>query len=137
VVAWEDDGEGSREIYLRRWTGQSWEELGRSATGGGISGTPGASVRPSLALDSEGRPAVAWQEETAPGNTEVYFRRWDGKSWVAAAESASRGGISGTPGLSVDPMMALDREGRIVVAWNEWSMGTPEIYLRRWVPPVR
>jgi hypothetical protein len=75
-VAWEDDSSGDYEIYVRRWNGSIWEEVGSgSASGGGISDNDGNSWCPSLAVAPDGRPYVAWHDNSG-GDWEIYVRRW-------------------------------------------------------------
>ncbi len=127
VIAWNDGTSGNFEIYLKRWSGSAWIELGASATGGGISGFAAPSLRPSLALDSTGNPVVAWGE-----NGEIYLKRWNGAAWVDIGGSAADGGISATAGSSLHPSLALDSSDRPVVAWRETTDGNDEVYLKRW-----
>ena len=79
-VAWSDTSAGDAEIYLRRWDGSTWSELGGSASGGGISNNSGDSVWPSVAVGPDGNPWVAWHDDT-PNKTEIYVRRWTGTAW--------------------------------------------------------
>jgi hypothetical protein len=77
-IAWEDDGDGDDEIYVRRWNGSSWEEVGSgSASGGGISNNSGSSRRPALDIAPEpyGTPYVAWYDNSS-GDYEIYVRQW-------------------------------------------------------------
>jgi hypothetical protein len=137
IVAWRDDSSGNTEIYLRRWEAPAWVEIGGSATGGGVSRLPGTSQKPSLALDAEGHPVVAWFEDLE-GSTEIYLRRWDGKAWVDLGGSGLGGGLSREMSRSVDPVVALDARGNPVVVWSCIPRPEPgfpinrEIYLRRW-----
>ena len=63
VIAWEDSDNGNKEIYVRRWNGSGWVEMGSgSASGGGISDTASRSTDPTLAVAADGRPVVAWME---------------------------------------------------------------------------
>ncbi|MCA9951949.1 MAG: hypothetical protein KDE48_20000, partial [Anaerolineales bacterium] len=79
-VAWYDNSSGNYEIYARRWNGLTWEEVGYgSATGGGISNNAGASGYLDLAIDSNGIPYVAWDDDSN-GNQEIYVRRYSGQS---------------------------------------------------------
>ncbi|MBI3856670.1 MAG: hypothetical protein HY293_13365 [Planctomycetes bacterium] len=131
VVAWSDATPGTTEIYLKRWNGSAWVQLGGSATAGGVSSTTGSSDSPSLALDASGNPVVAWRD-TTPGNSEIYLKRWNGSAWVELGGSATAGGISATAGTSVAPSLALDASGNPVVAWADNTPGTFQIFLRRW-----
>jgi len=133
VVTWTDKTNGNYQIYLRRWNGSSWVELGGSATGSGISGTTGTASAPSIALDPSGNPVVAWFDNSS-GNYEIYVRRWNGTSWIELAGSGTAGGISANAGDSSYPCLTLDANGNPVVAWNDDtpSTGLAEIYLKRW-----
>ncbi len=132
VVAWERVAPmtATWSLYLKRWTGAAWVEVGSSATASGIAAT-GIGAAPSLALNTVGHPAVAWQDGTS-GNLEVYFKRWTGAAWEELAGSASTGGVSNTTGISEFPSLALESTGSPVIAWQDGTPGNLEIYLKRW-----
>ncbi len=132
VVAWYDDTSGNWEIYIRRFNGTAWVDVGdNSSTGGGISKNVGESLQPSLALDSSGNPVVAWNDNTS-GNYEIYVKRFDGTAWVdAGVESSNGGGISKNAGYSDVSSLTLDVFGNPVVAWDDNTSGSWEIYIRR------
>jgi hypothetical protein len=131
VVAWRDDTSGNAEIYLRRWDGAAWVEVGGSATAGGISGDSALSAEPALALDGQDRPVVAWFEESS-GQYAIRLRRWTGTRWEDLGEGLSAGSVR-----SVNPTLALDAVGNPVVCWHGFPPGAGaaarrEVYLRRW-----
>jgi hypothetical protein len=136
-VAWTDSSGGDfSEIYVRRWNGSSWEEVGAgSASGGGISESSGDSIGPSLAIAPDGTPYVAWGDDIGWENLEIYVRRWNGSSWEEVGSgSASGGGISDNGGWSVGPSVEVAPDGRPYVAW-QYSISpfyNFEIYVRRW-----
>jgi len=134
-VAWCDYSGGDEEIYVRRWKGSIWEEVGSgSASGGGISDNWGDSFWPSLAVAPDGRPYVAWYDDS-DGDDEVYVRRWNGSSeeWEEVGSgSATGGGISSNSGSSESPSVAVAPDGTPYVAWEDYSSGNDEIYVRRW-----
>ena len=125
-----DDEYGDKEIYIKRWDGDSWEEMGAgSASGGGISATTGDSWRPALILDENGYPVVAWEDNTSTIRLEVYAKRWDGDSWeVVTTGSASDGGIYNGPSGA-----ASNSTGRLIIAWdnNLSNPGSMLVYLKR------
>ena len=139
VVAWSDGSNGSDdtnndEIYVRRWDGTTWVELGGSGSGGGISNTDNYSWYPTLAIDPDGMPIVAWDDRSS-GNREIYVRRWDGTAWAEmGAGSASGGGISHDPFDSQNPSLAIGPDGIPVVAWAKYGRNGAyaEVYVRRW-----
>lgn len=130
-VAWEDYYEENREIFLKYWDGSDWEELGESDTEGGVSDSSGVSTAPSLALDSSGRPYIAWLDNTN-GVYEIYLKYWDGEQWAELDGSASNGGVSNTVGRSDNPAVILDSSDVPYIAWREISGGISYIYLRHW-----
>jgi len=125
VVAWQDDTSGDYEVYVRRFTGTAWEEVGvGSATGSGISNTEANSFEPAICADSQGRLLVAWAE-TGKG---IYVLRFDGGAWEeVGAGSASGSGIGGEG----SPSICVDSSDRPIVAWEDASSGNQEIYVRR------
>jgi len=131
-VAWEDESNGESQIYVRRWNGSWWQEVGTSsATVGGISDSSGGSYEPSLAIHpTSGEPWVAWSDFSA-GDAEIYVRRWDGNDWVQVhALSAEGGGISNNSGNSLSPALAFSPGGSALVAWHDQSSTDREIYVR-------
>ncbi|HZL72594.1 MAG TPA: serine/threonine-protein kinase, partial [Planctomycetota bacterium] len=131
VVAWVESVGGNNEIWLRRWTGDAWVSLGGSSEGGGISGTPALSGPVSLALDGDGRPVVAWQEEES-GRPQIWLRRWNGAGWIDLGGSATGGGISASPASAIMPRVVIDRTGMPVVGWIDDRTGKRELHVRRW-----
>jgi len=120
------------EIYLRRWNGTIWEELAGSGSGGGVSDSPGSSLRPCVAVDPWETPWVAWQETPPNGNPNIQLRRWTGSAWEAFGESANGAGITEAIRLlnSLHPTLAINSSGNPVVAGMAVSPGG--IYLIRW-----
>lgn len=112
------------------WTA-AWTGPGGSAVNGGVSSTTRYSSEPSLAFDPAGRPAVAWQESTGSTTSAIYFRQWDGSSWVELGGSANGAGVSQTSGRSRSPSLAFDGLGRPVIAWEEFGASS-YIYAKRW-----
>lgn len=131
-VAWSDDSSGDAEIYLRRWDGSNWSDLGGSAGGGGISNNSGASLWPAVAVDSDGNPWVAWHDASA-GDTEIYVRRWTGAAWEPVGNgSAEGGGISNNAGSSAYVALEIAANGQAYAVWMDSSAGNQEVYARRW-----
>ncbi|MCO5182172.1 MAG: PT domain-containing protein [Candidatus Promineofilum sp.] len=131
-VAWHDLSGGDAEIFVRRWNGTAWTEVGGgSAAGGGISDNTGASAYVDLQVAANGDAVAAWVDDSG-GNDEIYARQWNGSAWVALGGSATGGGVSDDSGRSGRPALALDPTGRPAIAWTEASGGQSNIYVRRW-----
>lgn len=124
------------QIYVKRWNGTSWEELGGSATGGGISNAGAFAETPDLAVDAAGNPVAAWSHAETFGNgLQIYVKRWNGVSWVDYGGSGTGTGMSGSGSSGSSPSAAIDTFGNPVIAWHEYNLSASpfgEIYLRRW-----
>jgi len=120
------------EIYLRAWTGHGWSGLAGSAINGGISNTPAAwwdSGWPSLALDTRGKPWVAWGEYLpAFGSWTVYLRALGGDAWAEMDDSATNFGVP-LDGPSQFPSLAIGPGG---TTWVAWLHGTGGLQLAEW-----
>jgi hypothetical protein len=67
-----------QKVYVKRWTGTQWEQLG-GALNTGANDTTG---QPRLAV-ANGKPVVAWTERNKTTLVEeAYAKRWDGSQWV-------------------------------------------------------
>ena len=136
-VAWEDDSSGEWQIYVRRWDGSAWKEVGdQSASGVGLSANETSSSNPSLAIGPYGKLYVAWDDGELGSDWQIYVRRWNGNAWEEVGDhSASGEGISANDHGSTYPSMAVAPDGTPYVAWadDESSDTESEIYVRRWV----
>jgi hypothetical protein len=83
---------------------------------------------PALAVDSTGKPAVAWME-FAFGIQSIYVKQWTGTAWV-------QNGMNLGVALANSPSIDIDSTGKPVVAWQErvfdGSNTQSNIYVKRW-----
>ncbi|MFO7543869.1 MAG: Ig-like domain-containing protein [Trueperaceae bacterium] len=129
LVAWhERDGATNVfNIYVRRWTGTAWASFGDALSA--RTGTTHA-LRPSLEVDGNGQPLVAWEEqETEAGTFHVRVHRWTGSDWLGVGGFLSSV-VGDTPAGFAS--LAVSSTGDPVVAWDE---GAPQaawdVYVRQ------
>ncbi|MCK4658559.1 MAG: hypothetical protein KAV82_03470 [Phycisphaerae bacterium] len=143
VLAWADtspDTGGDYNIYVLRWNGVIWDELGTGSAGGdGITGTSPYDNfddrQPALASDSQGSVYVAWSScvtTGCAGPRQIKVLKWDGAAWAALGQSIGISGISGTPGVSVNPSVIVDANSHVVVAWCDETTSPSQILVRKW-----
>lgn len=137
-LAWSDDTPGNAEIYFAKWNGTNWQNASGSvlnATNGNLSNTSGGSYLLSLALDFNNLPAVAWEDDT-PGNSDIYYAKWNGSVWANAAGStltSVNGIINSSPARSWFPSLAFDPiTNNPNIAWLDRTVGNNEVYFARW-----
>lgn len=118
-ITWHDTTPGYAEIYYRRSTdgGTTWSGAQR------LTWTSGKSYNPALAIDSNNKIYIIWEDIT-PGNVEIYFRRSTdrGLNWGTVKR------ITWTPGDSYGPALSGDSNNIIHVVWKDDTPGNEEIY---------
>jgi hypothetical protein len=113
VVAWTE----SSNIYVKRWTGGTWQQLGGALD---MNVADGAS-NPAVAIDTNDNPVVAWTE-----NQNIYVKRWTGRSWV----SYSKGAADAVHALTPD--LILDAADHPVIVWQEEKLVGYNLYAKGW-----
>lgn len=122
LVAW-TEGDGLRQnIYLARYNvaTSEFEAVGDSQ----LPLNFGINTRargPSLALDANGLPALAWIEDDRP-----VFKRFDGTSWVTPAAGAGPAVANAINQIH----LAFDRDGAPLLAWLNF-VGTGSVSVAR------
>jgi hypothetical protein len=137
-VAWTSGAAG--DVYLQRWSGAAWQNLGTSGYGAGVSGT-GASVQarfPKIAIGPNDRIYMTWQQATGV-TWNIYMKYWTGSAWSSLGGSATLGGVSDSYAISITPDIAVTPSGMPVIVWDEGPEGLPgeardndDIYMRTW-----
>lgn len=111
VVAWLEDHGGYDTVFVKRWTGSAWQALG-----GGLNVSAERSAEtPSLALDRDGFPVVAWAEGT-PESARVYVKRWTGSAWTLLSVGSANANVAAD---ARTPSVGVDAEGTVTLAWRE------------------
>ncbi len=111
-----------------------WTELMGSASGRGISNSPGIAQSPTLAIGTAG-PYVAWIDSRV-GSPQVYVALNTIAGWRDLADSGRQGGISLLPGVSNStaekPTIAIDAGGQPIVAWTQVVGSSRNIFVARY-----
>lgn len=124
-VTWTNDD----DIYLRCWNGSAWEQLGNSASSGGISDDLGRSIFPAMTISPDGIIYVAWANQETT-NSRVYIKRWHNEQWEEVGLGSAMGqGVSETEGASA-PDIAISSSGMLYLVWGHRFSGS--IYVKRW-----
>ncbi|RKH20928.1 hypothetical protein D7X74_02495 [Corallococcus sp. CA047B] len=72
VLAWSGIINSERSIHVRRWTSNQWQSIGQPLNALTETATP--AFAPSIAMDSDGQPVVAWTEESALSASVYVYR---------------------------------------------------------------
>jgi hypothetical protein len=130
VVAFEESTGSVTNIRVYRWNGSTWVNVGGPLSGSSIEDS-NATV-PSLAVDGNGNPTVAWYEAVGEGGN-IYVQKFNGSSWWSVGtEVISVIGRDGDDGSSYPPSLALDSNGNPILAWSDYnSDGNEKIYVRK------
>jgi hypothetical protein len=121
-VAWGESNGTVGEVYVKRFDGSTWVQVGSGSLNVDPTHTAGS---PSVASVG-GVPYVAWGESNGPVN-QVYVKRFDGSAW----------GQVGSGSLNVDPTQnagfptITSVGGAPLVGWQESHGTATQIYVKR------
>jgi hypothetical protein len=126
VVSWfeYESGFTNSNIYVKRWNGTSWVQLGSALD---VNITRDA-FAPSLALDSSGNPVVSWNEFDGTSNN-IYVKRWTGTAWANVSSSALDKTLSRT---AQRPALVLKSNNQPIVTWDEDDGRSQNVYVKQY-----
>jgi hypothetical protein len=125
----------TQDIQYMYWNGSAWTGFA-GPNFDIVSNTAFETCGPSLALDSQDRPHVAWMQMSGAscGSSvdpiEIHYRTWNGSAWTG--QLGSDDNVSNTPLIdSQRPMIAVGPDDLPVIAWTENAEGPGETRLAR------
>ncbi len=101
-IAWyeQDRITNQNRVYVKQWDGKTWQQLGDALN---TTSTNSAS-NPSLIVDSQNRPSVAFQEnDSVTGDNSIYVKHWNGIVWITV-------GAAVTTGFAEHPSLAIGKD---------------------------
>jgi hypothetical protein len=104
---------------------QGWIAFGSPLT---IDATTPAD-QPSLILDENDAPIVAWSQSRGDRAETIQVRRWDGQSWTVVGDDL-QGELVPQSGAN-SPALALDDSGHVLLGWEEKTQYGHAIFARR------
>jgi hypothetical protein len=124
------------DVYYTHFNGSTWTTYGNGNTGLGVSNEYGPSLNPQMVLDSNDYPQIVWDNASPEGDQEIYYKRWDGTSWVTLGGADTDGGLSVNTTSSQYPDIDLDAYGNPHVVWADLgyyaSTDNIEIFYKFW-----
>jgi hypothetical protein len=132
-VAFDADGNGMAvwfqfngaydSIYARRYVaGLGWTSAELLETG------DGDAANPQVAFDGAGNATAVWRQFDGASDS-IYANRYvAGFGWTVAVL------LETDDGQAVNPRVACDASGNVVVVWNQYAGGHDNIYANRYVP---
>jgi hypothetical protein len=124
-IVWPDDSDGGiGNVQYIAWDGTDWVNAAGEAattTNTAVSADPAFAGRPDVALDSVGRPGVAWLSSIG-----VEFARWDPAlgTWHGMSSTVAPDLIAA--GIA-QPQFEFDSNDFPVITWGE-----PDAHVTRW-----
>lgn len=132
VVAWLETQNGVKRVFVRRWGGSGWGNMG-----GFLNVNPRfPAAYTSLALNASGNPVVAFTEKNPDqrgkvfGSGKLYVKQFDGRAWAQVGPSPSKSENT----VSDTATLRLDTKSLPVVAWHEIppDFNADLFYMSRW-----
>jgi hypothetical protein len=111
------------QVELSWWTGTEWQwQAVPNVIETGLT---------KVAVDGDDNIYVTWHEDRGLGQTDIYVAMWDGAAWADMGGANDLGGLTNNAAVSQRPKVAIDGQGRPVVAWSDEIGGTSNIMAKR------
>jgi hypothetical protein len=121
---WETGSDLYHAIYAhKRDIYGNWTQLGDPV----LSPAKGRTGSPSLALNGNGRPIIAWEESNS-SDSNVYAAIWNGSSWQMVGSMVN----SSSTTSNTRPALVMDHDGQPMVAWSGYVAPETSIWVSRW-----
>jgi hypothetical protein len=119
-VAWYRNYTDDQQICYHLYDGISWDgfEILADANAGAGNG-------PTMTIGLDDQIHVAWQRYSLDTDYGIFYRRFDGLSWLPVES------VSEAPDISFNPSIAVDADGHVHLAWSDARDGNKEIYYAR------
>lgn len=114
-LAWEQEQGGAFAVLVASRGPAGWSTAAAVSSGA-------RAYAPRLAGLPDGRAALVWTEEVAPGDFDVQLALHDGRAFAPAVAVDPRAGTS-----AWSPTVALAPSGAVAVAWEEEGAGRREV----------
>jgi hypothetical protein len=118
-TAWHQGEAGQRQVMLSQWDPdrRTVDRVRPFALHGSDR------CQPALAIDKHDRMTLAWQEQH-DGQWDIYVSQsLDGQMWSGAKR------VSDLIGNQTAPVLAVDSEGKVTLAWTDDQYGNNDIFL--------
>ena len=131
IIAWQDSRSGGSDIYAQRIDGAGnsvWADGGVA-----ISTSSQTEASPTLVSFASGGAAIAWQQVSSNGETDIYARR------IAASGSLDGAGVIDvcTAPRNQGPLRLIsDEAGGALIAWSDERSRSNDIYAQRMDNPT-
>ena len=89
-----------------------------------LTGGEGTADQADIAIDAEGRLHVAWVDDRAEFNDEIFYALYDADGSVLIADTR----LTFDDNRSKRPTIAVDSRGRAHIAWHDQRLPGPEIF---------
>jgi hypothetical protein len=125
VVVWkETDGDIQDSLFVKRWNGTAWTQVG-----GAVDILVGHTnpEYPTLGIDSSGNPVVGWSENDGISKN-IYLKRFSGSDWLPLGSGFLDVNLNQA---AIYASLVLDSSDKITVAWTETDGTSSNVYVKR------
>jgi hypothetical protein len=141
VVAWQESDGFNENIYVKRWTGTSWQSVGEGVLSAQndtrSSPVPTPARNPTLAVRTD-EIHVAWEEKNVDGISGIYVRKSvGGGAFIGAGHGGGLVDAVSKQTSGIKPSLVLDSNGQPIVAFQEETLeqySPTNIYVMRLKP---
>jgi hypothetical protein len=129
LVVWRDSRSDFGDIYVHHLLGDGTPDPTWVANGTPLCSATGSQYLPVLVNDGAGGALVAWQDDRA-GNSDIYAHHVTARGVDTGWPVNGRAVGTGTS-AQVEPVMASDGAGGVIVGWEDNRLGVYDLYAAR------
>lgn len=122
-VAWEDSRDGNTDVYVQRVDADGNDLFALNGMAVCNNASPQTQVR--IVADGSGGAIIAWVDYRN-GNADIYAQRIDASG--SATWTANGKAVVSATGNQLNPAMAADGSGGVMITWQDARSGNNDIY---------
>ena len=127
VIVWMDYRNGNRDIYHQRYRSIGAAQ-GINTKTNDDTGTVDQYF-PSIAMNDFGNFVIAWKD-LRNGNYDIYYQRYNSNGIAQGLNTKVND--DNEMQWQANPSVAMDGEGDIIIVWEDYRNGNPDIYYQRY-----
>jgi hypothetical protein len=127
IITWQDDRDGTWDIYAQRVNASGAPLWGNN--GVAVCTAPVDQINPTIVSDGTGGAIITWQDRRGGSNYDIYAQRVNAAGVVQWTTNGIA--ICAATGDQVNPTIVPDSSGGAIITWADYRSGNYDIYAQR------
>ncbi len=125
IIAWTDSRAGNSDVYFQRYNSNGSTIGSNSRINDDDESNPASSTDPAIVVDAAGNFTITWSDDRND-DWDIYARRYN--TIVQPLGDDFRVNDTGNQADQTSPSVAMDGNGKVIIAWEDRRNGNFDIY---------